>query len=397
MDQKAKAILRPLFVYTFIEALIFWYAVEKLLWSSSGITPEQIIILGIIAQSSQILIEVPSSIIADRWSRRKSLIVSSIFMLVSITIVLASQSFLAFVVMSLAWAAYYSFQSGTINAYIYDLLQEQGQQSQYRKALSRYATLQLAGLLIASLGSSLLIKFGDFLLPYWVTLIPTAVAILILLRLHDPAFERTEQSTGTVYHHARSAIQHIVRKKWLAAIFIALALVIAGRFIWYEYYQLFALERDVAPVLFGLMLALIHVGNIFGSELAHRLKSPNRILLISLGTLVMSTTALMFATSSAAIILLLVVCFFGSQAGTIILDENLQHETKSELRATTLSFANLVSRVFFGVAAGAIIIFDVAPAAIAATTLVAFMGMAIYLPVRTHLKNSPPKVEEVRT
>lgn len=385
MNQKAKAILRPLYAYTFIEAFIFWYAIEKLLWSSSGITPEQIIILGVIAQSSQILIEVPSSIIADRWSRRKSLIIASIFMLISIIVVLTAQSMLAFAVMSLTWALYFSFQSGTINAYIYDLLKERGEQSQYRKALSRYATLQLAGLLVSSLAASVLIEFGNYLTPYWVTIIPTAAAIIILWRMRDPVIERTEQSTGTAYNHVYSAIRNISKKRWLAAIFIALALVTAGRFIWYEYYQLFALDREVAVVLFGLMLALIHIGNIFGSELAHRIKSPHRVLVISLTALIVSTIALTFTSGSLVVILFLVVCFFGSQAGTIVLDENLQHETKSELRATTLSLASLVGRVFFGISAGAIIIFNASPAVIAITTLVAFIGMATYLPVRKHL------------
>jgi hypothetical protein len=163
---------------------------------------------------------------------------------------------------------------------------------------------------------------------------------------------RTEQSTGTAYHHVRSAVRNVSRKKWIAAIFVALACVTAGRFVWYEYYQLFALKQHVAPVLFGLMLALIHVGNIFGSEFAHRVKNPNRVLSVSIGALLAGTAALVFVSGSFAIMLLLVVCFFGSQAVTIVLDENLQHETKSELRATTLSLASLVSRVFFGMAAG---------------------------------------------
>lgn len=150
---------------------------------------------------------------------------------------------------------------------------------------------------------------------------------------------------------------------------------------------------DVALVLFGLMLALIHVGNIFGSELAHRVNSPNRVLLISLGTLIVSTAALIFASGSLAIILLLIICFFGSQAGTIVLDENLQHETKSELRATTLSLASLVGKVFFGVSTGVIIVFGTGPAMIAMTTLVAFMGIAIYLPARKRLA-SPVAIEE---
>jgi len=306
-------------------------------------------------------------------------------MLIAITIALIVQTFLSFAIMSLVWACYFSFQSGTVNAYIYDLLKEKGENRQYRKAISRYNTYQLLGLLISSLTAGILVSMGDFLTPYWVTLIPTVIAIGILLPMHDPAVERTEQSMGTAVHHVRSAIRTIVAKKWLYTIFIALALVAAAQFIWYEYYQLYALKQSVAPSLFGLMLALIHVGNIAGAELAHRLKSPHKILLISLSAAITSTLGLAFVSNSWAIILLLVICFFGSQASSIVFDENVQHETSSELRATTLSLMGLTSRIFFGIGAGAIILFHVTPMVIAMTTLLIFTGAFMYLPVRKRL------------
>lgn len=385
MTPKAKAILRPLYIWTFIEALIFWYAIEKLLWSSVGITADQIVILGIIAQSAQVFIEVPSSIIADRWSRRKSLMLSSTFMLVAIIIVLSVQSFYWLAVMCLVWAFYFAFQSGTVNAYVYDLLKEQGEQSQYRKAMSRFNTFQLSGLLISSLAASVLIEWGNFFTPYWVTLVPTTIAIILLWRMHDPAFERTDQSTGTALHHVRSALRNISGKKWLSIIFVALAFVTAGRFVWYEYYQLYAIQQQIAPILFGLLLAVVHIGNLLGSEFAHRVKSPHTVLSVSFAALIISTASLAFVSGSAAIIIFLVVCFFGSQACAIILDESLQHETSSELRATTLSLAGLGSRIIFGVSAGAIILLGTTPKMIALAALVTFLFIVMYVPVRKHL------------
>lgn len=126
MNQKAKNILRPLYAYGFIEALIFWYAIEKLLFTATGVTPEQIIIIGLVAQSSQVLIEVPSSIVADRWSRRKTLILASLFMLLSIVIILVWQNLIAYMIMAFTWACYFAFRSGTTNAYMYDLLKKKG-------------------------------------------------------------------------------------------------------------------------------------------------------------------------------------------------------------------------------------------------------------------------------
>ncbi len=385
MNKKAKSILKPFFYFGFIEALIFWYAIEKLLWDSSGLTAEQIVFLGIIAQSSQVLIEVPSSIIADRWSRRKTLIASSTFMLAAIIIVIAVQSFMSFLVMSFLWAFYFAFQSGTVNAYIYDLLKEQNEESQYRKAISRYATYQLSGLLVSSLGASVLIKFGGYLTPYCVSLIPTIVAIIILFKMKDPPIERTEESSGNALDHVKNSIRNVAAKRWLRLIFLGLAFVTAGRFIWYEYYQLFALDREVAAVLFGVMLALIHVGNILGSEFAHKIKSPNRVLLTAFSAMAISSLLLIFTSNQFVIIFFLILCFFGSQASSIVLDESLQHQTKSELRATTLSLVGLLSRVFFGAGALSIIIFDSTASAIAATTATLFVGTLAYYPVRKRL------------
>lgn len=385
MNQNAKSILRPLYIWGFIEALVFWYAIEKVLWNSVGITADQIIILGVLAQSSQILIEVPSSIIADRWSRRKTLMTSSAFMLLAIIIVLSIQSFLSFAIMSVVWAFYFAFQSGTINAYIYDLLKEKGEQSQYRKATSRYTTFLISGLLVASLGASILVKVGDLFTPYWVTIIPTVIAIILMWRMHDPQVDRTEKSTGTAINHVRNSLQGISQKKWLGFIFIALSLVMAGRFVWYEYYQLYALKQSIAPVLFGVMSALIHTGNLLGAEFAHRVKSPNRILMVSFAILGMTTVSLAFISGSIAIMVFLTACFFGTQAATIVLDESVQHETESELRATTLSLMGLTSRIFFGVAALIIILLGTTPAVISLMTLGLFLCALIYIPARRKL------------
>ncbi|MBP7767341.1 MFS transporter [Candidatus Saccharibacteria bacterium] len=385
MNEKSKKILRPLYVFAFVEALIFWYATEKLLWNSRGITAEQIILLGIIAQSSQVLIEVPSSILADRWSRRKTLMLSSVFMLISILIVLSSQTFTSFAIMALAWALYFSFQSGTINAYIFDLLKEKGEESQYRKALSRFATLQLSGAILASLAASPLVEIGSFLTPYQLTLVPTIVAILLLWKMHDPPIERTKQSTGKVHNHVKAAIKNINKKSWLRLVFVSLAFITAGRFIWYEYYQLYALNREITALLFGAILALILIGNILGSEFAHRVRRPSIIMATSFIMMIASSISLAFVSSTPVVIFLLMVCFFGSQASSIVLDESLQHETDSELRATTLSLMGLMSRIIFGIGALVIINFNATPEAIALVSTVIFLGITICWPAAKNI------------
>lgn len=204
-------------------------------------------------------------------------------------------------------------------------------------------------------------------------------------RMHEPPMKRTEQSSGTALNHARSAYRNIISKNWLWLIFIALSYITAARFIWFEYSQVFALGHYIAPALFGIILASIHIGCMLGSEFGHRIKSPHRVMLLSFIVIVLSGLGLIFTSSPTVIILLLVISFFGSQSSSIVLDENLQHETQSELRATTLSLAGLVSRVIFGISALVIIGLNATPEAIAIVSLITFLGVLIYIPARKHL------------
>ena len=64
----------------FLQGLVFWYAVEKLfLRNELNLSYAQLGWVGAAATFSVVILEFPSGILADRWSRKGTLILASVF------------------------------------------------------------------------------------------------------------------------------------------------------------------------------------------------------------------------------------------------------------------------------------------------------------------------------
>jgi MFS family permease len=66
------------------------------------------------------LFEVPSGVLADRWSRRGVLILACVAAAVSVTIGGLSQNVATYMVAALFLALFFAMQSGTVESIVYD-------------------------------------------------------------------------------------------------------------------------------------------------------------------------------------------------------------------------------------------------------------------------------------
>lgn len=76
---KPKNFIRLYYLHQFLFDFILIYAVEKIFFSSLGLNFAQIGLLLFLWSAMTLTLEVPTGILADRWSRRKMLILSGIF------------------------------------------------------------------------------------------------------------------------------------------------------------------------------------------------------------------------------------------------------------------------------------------------------------------------------
>ena len=68
--------LRPLFLATLLQGMILWVPVEKLFLDEIGFDPTSMGVMAAAYAAAVPFLEIPSGILADRWSRRNVLILA---------------------------------------------------------------------------------------------------------------------------------------------------------------------------------------------------------------------------------------------------------------------------------------------------------------------------------
>ena len=142
--------LRPLYAAAFLQGVLLWLPVEKLFMSEIGFDAASIGVMAAVYAAVVPIVEVPSGILADRWSRRAVLVVSSVALMLVSLLGGLSQNVLMYMLSAVVLGVYFAMYSGTIDAIVYDtVLEETGSSDLYehwvgRVSLSLIAVLALA-------------------------------------------------------------------------------------------------------------------------------------------------------------------------------------------------------------------------------------------------------------
>src|SRR3712207_1204006 len=78
--------LRPLYVAVLLQGLALWVPVEKLFMTSIGFDAAGVGLMAAVYAAVVPLFEVPSGLLADRWSRRGVLVLGSVAAAVSVAV-----------------------------------------------------------------------------------------------------------------------------------------------------------------------------------------------------------------------------------------------------------------------------------------------------------------------
>jgi MFS family permease len=120
------------------------------------------------------VLQVPSGVIADRWSRRQILAWAQLARGVGFVVWLIYPHFWGFFVGLQLWGIKSAFTSGTYEALLYDELKARGLAPDYTRIFGRTRAVQSGGVLLAALGAAVVVRFG-----YAATLIASVVSVTL--------------------------------------------------------------------------------------------------------------------------------------------------------------------------------------------------------------------------
>jgi MFS family permease len=264
--------LRPIYVAACLQNVALWVPIEKLFMTDIGFDNGSVAVMAAAYAAVVPLLEVPSGILADRWSRRGVVLLAQAAMIISVVVGGLSPNVGTYIVAALFLGVFFAMQSGTFESIAYDtVLEETGDSAMFERTIGRIRFVESAGLVVSALAGGLLAEVVPLRATYFIT-VPFIVASgVALLGFREPRLHRNEdaeplrQQVAATYRALldRGAVRPIVALLVLTALLLQAML---------EFGPLWLVALGVSAGLYGPqwagLMAALGVGGLLGGRLA---------------------------------------------------------------------------------------------------------------------------------
>ncbi|QUI22413.1 MFS transporter [Vallitalea pronyensis] len=247
-----------IYLYTLFHSFILAYVIERLFWASRGISIEQVVWIEIIYSVVVMVFELPTGMLADRFSRTTFIRIDALLAIVEFVIIIFATNFWHFALAIVLSAIGHAFQSGAHHAFIYDTLRASDKISHFEKVLGRVRAIEYLGVMISGLLGALVAAKFQYVTTYWISLGSVIVAFIITLTLKEVPKSQEQAAQPTWSKKDWSQVwTFMLSKKHIR--YITLIGIMSGGVIVYldEFWQLYMQAIDIPVIYFGII-------NVFG-------------------------------------------------------------------------------------------------------------------------------------
>ncbi len=334
----------PLYIGRFLYCLVLWYSIEKLFMVSIGFNDGSIAIVIAIYALMSVLMEVPSGVLADRWSRKGVLALAAFCLAVCSLIGGFSYGVPLYIVSGIFWGFFDALCSGTDSAIIYDVLdEERGSTKDYEKEYGIYQFIGgvayiIAGLLGGVIGDALSLRAD-----YFLTVPIVLAAALITLRFRDSTKHQQSQDAH-LRQHLVETFGAIFKNRNLIFILITMFAISLANGLLGEMHQLWYIALAAPVLFFGAAGSIINATWGFGGLLARYL-TTKRTVLLSLSIIAAMSLTLVFMRNIYVILVAQFIFMMLANATSTAMTGQMHRQLPSHVRAGAGSAANTAMRL----------------------------------------------------
>lgn len=216
--------------------------------------------------------ETPTGILADRWSRKGMLMVSSVALAASALVGGVSHNVPEFLVSASLWGLFFAMYSGAYDTIVYDTLEEDGHHRDlFEQAFGRVRTIDSAALVVSSLvGGAVAAAFGPRA-SFYLTIPSAIVSVLALAAFREPTLHKA-RAAKPVVEHIRVTLRAVLRNRPLVPVMLVLILGALLEFMMFEFAQIWLLALHAPTIWYGPANAVILAGLGLGGVVAKYLR-----------------------------------------------------------------------------------------------------------------------------
>ncbi len=361
------------YMYKFLKDFMPIYPIYVLMFEKSGLSISKISLLLVIWSATVVVFEIPTGILSDHWSRKKSLLLGVILKAVGYSVWIFASEFYIFALGFILWGMSESLCSGSEEALLYDCLKSSGREKEFSKVYGGgnfFAGVAVAcssfmgGFLSKSIG------FQGVLIACIVSALLAAVFVLRLKEVNlfrDDSQEEEEDVKRPIKTFFEAIIFRIHDRKLLLTISI-LIFVIGTAGIIDEYDPMIAQNYIGDIALVGIWVCIRYLVEAIGAKYAYKFQGifrkkemKDEFGMVVILCVLSGVSLLAFAvTKSTWFIPLYALFYFCLSIAGVLQEEYVQKTIEEQGRSMVHSVISLMNNLFglaFLLIAG--IVFDV--------------------------------------
>lgn len=337
----------PLYVAAFFQSFVFFYAIEKLFMRSLGFGDAGIGLMVAVYSVVMLLVDAPSGILADRWSRKGVLVLASISLSLSGLVGAVSTGLTTYLLAAIFWGIFFACYSGMYDSIIYDVLAEEGQSS--RKFAKYFGKIQAAdslALIISGLLGAVIAAHFGLRWSYWLSIPSGVAAVVSLLAFREPKIHK-EHALISLPEQLRTTFGVVMQNRSLRGIVVTLVLKAMIMYLIFEFAPLWLIALHTPTTYYGLAGAVLWASIGVGGLIAHKLPvNPLTTLRFTLPILLLGTVGLILVHDAVVA----VTCQFAVNTSvgvtSVVFTTMLHDRVSSHIRAGVASAASTIGRIF---------------------------------------------------
>lgn len=340
---KARIIL---YIYEFLSIFILFYATDTLFYLERGIEANRYIFFVVISYIIQLIFEIPSGILADKYSKKKILIMSQIFFLISTIIFIFAQNYTVFVIATIIAALQKCFSTGIVNSYLYESLEDK---NKFGKCLFLKNTIYYISYMLAMpIGGFIAEKF-NIITTYYITLIPATLGLIILFFLNDnkKIVIQKDSNMASKLEILKNGFKEIKKSSFIKTIICTNAILLAFIKLVEESHPDYSIQIGITEFQIGIYTAFILVFCIIGSYLGSKIKEKYHNIIIYINPILTGICILLLGVlnNKIGILFLLIMYIFEESFSNIIIFK-IHNTISSKSRVTVESLMSMLQCIF---------------------------------------------------
>jgi MFS family permease len=294
--------LAPLQGAVALESMLLWLPVEKLFMSEIGFTAASV---GVMAAAYAVvvpLLEVPSGLLADRWSRSGVLVLATLALAASSLIGWVSHDVTTYVLAALVLGVYFALSSGTVDSIVYDtVLEETGSSDLFEHWIGRVRIVESAGLVGSAFLGGVLADATSTRFTYLASVPVVLLAVVGVVVFEEPRLHRTEEPVTLRDQVGLTARSMTGRPEVRRVLVLAAMAAVLAQAV-FEFGPIWLVALAAPTALFGPYWAGLVATSGVGGWLAPRLDLDRRPVAVAVAATSVGATVLLALSERLAVV-----------------------------------------------------------------------------------------------